>query len=201
MVIVASCIEPVSRTQRTGENFFKDENQDTFPELLVSDFRCLELSYLEDIFHKLNEVNVSMQDRQETILSSTNKMKGFKRKLSSWRSAVQKGDLSNFPSLLNLTGDKDLCKLKDCICINLSRLQDAIDTYSKFTKSEASVAAFWLRLREEHPNLMKKAINVFLPFSTYYLCEQVFSAMVTMKCKARNGLNKLEDDLRLHCQL
>ncbi|KAJ4430475.1 hypothetical protein ANN_22691 [Periplaneta americana] len=51
-------------------------------------------------------------------------MKGFKRKLSSGTSAVQKGDLSNFPSLLNLVGDKDLGKLKDRICDNLSRLQD-----------------------------------------------------------------------------
>ena len=67
-----------------------------------------------------------MQGRQETIISSTNKMKDFKRKLSSWTSAVQKGDLSNF---LHLAVDNDLGKLKDRICDHLSRLQEAIDTY------------------------------------------------------------------------
>ena len=141
----------------------------------------------------------------------------------------------NFPSLLNLTGDKDLGKQKDRICDHLSRLQDAIDKFfpsistmnldwvvspfdfvesaeeihfaacerddstlkGKFFKSEASVATFWLQRREEYPNLMKKAINALLPFSTSYLCEQAFSAMVTIKSKARNRLNNLEDDLHV----
>ncbi|KAJ4437453.1 hypothetical protein ANN_17597 [Periplaneta americana] len=162
-----------------------------------------------------------MRSRQETTISSSNKTKGFKTNPSSWSSAVQKGDLLNFPSLLNLAGDKDLDKLKDRICDNLSRLLDVFSIYfhyetrlvhanedefidlcadstlnGKFTKSEASVAAFWLRLREKYPDLMKKTINALFPFSTSYLCEQDFSAMAT-KCEARNRLNNLEDDLRI----
>lgn len=64
-----------------------------------------------------------MKGRLETIVSSTNKIKGFKRKLGSWRSTVQKGDLSNFPPLLHLE------KLNDLILNHFSRLQDSIDMY------------------------------------------------------------------------
>ena len=67
----------------------------------------------------------------------------------------------------------------------------------KFNRIEASVAGFWLGLAEEYPNLVKKVSYVLLPFSTSYLCEQAFSVMTTMKCKSRNRLLSVEDDLRV----
>lgn len=228
---------------------FKAEKQETFLELLLNDSWCLKLSYLADVCNKLNELNISMQGRKETIVSCTNKMTGFKRKLGSWRFSVQKGDLCNFPSLLkemnqlNATEyNKEQEELKDVILDHISRLEAALDKYFpslstenldwivspfdfadnvdkidltanerdefidlcadstlkvKFNRIEASVAGFWLGLAEEYPNLVKKVSYVLLPFSTSYLCEQAFSVMTTMKCKSRNRLLSVEDDLRV----
>ena len=89
----------------------------------------MKLSYLANIFTKLNELNLSVQGRHETIVSSANKEKGFKRKLGSWKSVIQKGDLSNFPSLLHLAEGNNLRELKNLILDHLPKLQDAVDMY------------------------------------------------------------------------
>ena len=93
----------------------KEEKEDTFYKLLHNDDWCLKLLYLADIFSKLNNLKLSMQGRHENVVSSTNKMKGFRRKLGSWKSAIQKGDVSNFPSLLHLAEGNDLGELKNLI--------------------------------------------------------------------------------------
>lgn len=111
------------------EVFFEEEKQDAFLKMLQNHSWCLKLSYLADIFMKLNELNLSMQGRLETIVASSNKMKGFQRKLGSWKSAVQKDDLSNFPSLLHQAGNNDLGALKDLILNHLLRLREAVDFY------------------------------------------------------------------------
>ncbi|XP_063587861.1 zinc finger MYM-type protein 6-like [Penaeus indicus] len=51
------------------------------------------------------------------------------RKLSSWESAVQKGDMENFPSLLHLAKDNELRIPKTLILNHLVTLQDAVDKY------------------------------------------------------------------------
>lgn len=55
---------------------------------------------------------------------------------------------------------------------------------------------FWLRRKTEYTSLSTKAIKFLLPFTTTYLCETGFSAMLTIKNKYRTKLN-LEPDLRL----
>lgn len=222
--------------------FFENEKHDEFSRLLQNDDWCLQLSYLSDIFSKLNELNTSMQGRQETIVSSTNKMKGFMRKVASWKSAIEKSDFSNFPSLLKFSQRNGEEKLKDLILDHLSKLQDAVDKYFpslsvknlewivspfhmadiaeeldftaterdefndlcadfllkiKLEKTDLSADAFWLSIQKEYPNLVEKATSFLLPFSTSYLCEQAFSAMVTIKCKTRNRLVSLEENMRV----
>ncbi|XP_068232139.1 zinc finger BED domain-containing protein 5-like [Palaemon carinicauda] len=75
------------------KTFFQEERHDIFIKLLENSTWCLKLSYLADIFMKMNELNLSMQGRLEGIVTSVNKMKGFQRKLKSWKSAVQKDDV------------------------------------------------------------------------------------------------------------
>nr|XP_033506785.1 zinc finger BED domain-containing protein 5-like [Epinephelus lanceolatus] len=61
---------------------------------------------------------------------------------------------------------------------------------------EVSLAHFWLSVETEFPHLTKKAVKVFIPFTSTYLCECGFSALTTIKSKYRSRL-RVEDDLRL----
>lgn len=59
-----------------------------------------------------------------------------------------------------------------------------------------SVAEFWCNLKQEYPELTKKAISVLLPFVSTYLCETGFSSYIFTKTKYRNRLDA-ESDIRL----
>ena len=50
------------------------ENLKEFAECLCNRHWCSKLAYLADLFHKLNLLNNSIQGRNETILTSTNKI-------------------------------------------------------------------------------------------------------------------------------
>jgi len=47
---------------------------------------------------------------------------------------------------------------------------------------------FWIRMKNEYPNLHEIATRFLLCFSTIYLCETAFSAMTVLKVKERNRL-------------
>ncbi|XP_066965643.1 protein FAM200C-like [Macrobrachium rosenbergii] len=108
--------------------FFREERHDIFIKLLENHTWCLKLSYLADIFMKLNELNLLVQGRLQGIVTSVNKMKGFQRKLKSWTSAVQKDDVSNFPSLQH-PGYNGLGTVKNLILNHLEQLREAVDKY------------------------------------------------------------------------
>jgi hypothetical protein len=55
---------------------------------------------------------------------------------------------------------------------------------------------FWLSVQQTCPTLSTEALKVLLPFSSSYICEFVFSAMVGMKTKFRNKL-QVSNSLRL----
>ena len=55
---------------------------------------------------------------------------------------------------------------------------------------------FWAHVCHIFPAIGKKAIKMLLPFPTTYLCEQTFSALASIKTKARNCL-EVENSLRL----
>ncbi|XP_073337223.1 zinc finger BED domain-containing protein 5-like [Pagrus major] len=62
--------------------------------------------------------------------------------------------------------------------------------------SEVSLAHFWLSVETKFPHLTKKAVKVFIPFTSTYLCECGFSALTMIKSKYQSRL-RVEDDLRL----
>ena len=55
------------------------------------------LAYLADIFGHLNELNTKLQGRNENILSSTDKIRGFMGKLILWQEALEQGSMEMFP--------------------------------------------------------------------------------------------------------
>ncbi|KAM3835905.1 zinc finger BED domain-containing protein 5-like [Diretmus argenteus] len=59
--------------------------------------------------------------------------------------------------------------------------------------SEVSLAHFWLSVEAEFPHLTKKAVKVFIPFTSTYLCECGFSALTMIKSKYRSRLRVTPD--------
>ena len=59
-----------------------------------------------------------------------------------------------------------------------------------------SLNDFWAEYLRIYKNVSSVAIRTLLPFSSTYLCESGFSALVSMKTKFRN---KLECEANLRC--
>ena len=57
----------------------------------------LKVAYLADIFGELNCLNISMQGRNQTLISISEKLKAFKKKLTMWRAKVQANRNASFP--------------------------------------------------------------------------------------------------------
>ena len=49
------------------------------------------------------------------------------------------------------------------------------------TFNSLSNSKFWIRMKNEYPNLHEIAMRFLLCFSTTYLCETAFSAMTVLK--------------------
>ena len=82
-----------------------------------------------------------------------------------------------------------------------SREQDSLvelscDTALKLIFTQKHLAHFWMHVYPEYTDLSNKALMFLMPFTTTYLCETGFSALVALKTKYRNKLD-VEPDLRL----
>jgi len=66
-------------------------------------------------------------------------------------------------------------------------------------KFDVPITSFWISLQDEYPELSMKAVDVLLQFSTLWLCEHRFSALVNVKINKRQRLTAeaLEDDVRI----
>ena len=64
------------------------------------------------------------------------------------------------------------------------------------TFNSMSNSKFWIRLKNEYPNLHEIAMRFLLCLSITCLCETAFSAMTVLKTKQRNCL-QLSECLRL----
>lgn len=67
----------------------------------------------------------------------------------------------------------------------------------KLEFKQCDLGEFWARRNFDYPSLAKHALKYLIPFSTTYLCENGFSAMLYIKNVYRNKLN-VEPDLRLY---
>nr|DBA32953.1 TPA: hypothetical protein GDO54_000696 [Pyxicephalus adspersus] len=59
-----------------------------------------------------------------------------------------------------------------------------------------TLSTFWCQQLVTYPVIAKKALEIFIPFVTTYLCEQSFSRMLDIKTKKRNRLC-CENDMRV----
>ncbi|XP_046977632.1 zinc finger BED domain-containing protein 5-like [Vanessa cardui] len=75
-------------------------------------------------------------------------------------------------------------------------IEISCDSALKRTFKEFSLSSFWLNVKKDYKEISEEALKHLLLFSTTYLCEKAFSALVYTKNKYRNRLH-VESDLRL----
>ena len=71
-------------------------------------------------------------------------------------------------------------------------------TNDSLTKDEfhsCKLEEFWVKMQHCYPRIGIQALNILVPFSSTYLCECGFSALLTIKSKARNRLH-VQSDIR-----
>ncbi len=105
--------------------FFEEEKQERFCEYLRHEFWISKLEYLTDIFTHLNSVNTSLQGRNENILSSTDKLIAFQKKISIWKNRAKDGNFEMFP----LMGKTNIKEMTPIVVEHLATLAEKIKFY------------------------------------------------------------------------
>ena len=75
--------------------FLSEKNPD-YSNLFYDDHWILKLSYLSDIFEKLNELNMSLQGENTHIFVLNGKIQAFIKKISIWKTKVRNGSFEMF---------------------------------------------------------------------------------------------------------
>ncbi len=68
---------------------------------LKSEIWMSKVHYLNEVFTQLNNLNLSMQTKNENILQSTDKIKGFLQKILYWKNLINEGNSRLFPTIEN----------------------------------------------------------------------------------------------------
>ena len=88
------------------------------------------------------------------------------------------------PVNLTLKEEEEFCELQ-------------CDRTFKIRFTDLSLDKFWISVKEEYPTIHRKAINILLPFSISYMCEQAVSYLTSNKGKDRNRLFSIENEIRV----
>ena len=109
---------------------FLREYQNNFEEKFEDEVFILSLSYLDDIFSHLNDINMFMQGMYANNILCTEKIEAFKKKLTLWKHRVEGGSVINFPILEENLGDKAISPMVlENIVTHLSHLQTTMKKY------------------------------------------------------------------------
>ena len=115
----------VHELQKESIVFFDKEKNEEFCKYLRCEFWMAKIEYLTEIFGQLNIANSSMQGRNENILTSTDKLVAFKKKIVIWKNRAKSGEFDMFPTMrTNCT--KEMIPI---VVENLTALEENIDHY------------------------------------------------------------------------
>ena len=128
------------------KRFLEDRNSD-----LVVCFESAEFiqmtAYLADIFHHLNELNLSLQEKEMNMVKASEKLKSFIAKLPLWSRRVQSGNLANFPFLDEILVEGGASLLENVqleIVADMKTLSASFNNY--FSPSELNVMETWIKI-------------------------------------------------------
>ena len=76
---------------------------------IITDERSeLPLTYLVDIFDRINRLNLSLQGKDKYIFDLSDKVKAFQMKLENWKRKIEYGNISMFEELFEYVETKDI---------------------------------------------------------------------------------------------
>nr|XP_027201527.1 zinc finger BED domain-containing protein 5-like [Dermatophagoides pteronyssinus] len=118
----------LSRVLELKENlkqFFNDDGNSEFFDLLDDGIWCARLAYLSDIFSIFNNINSSMQGENENILKSTDKLMSLKGQIAFWKKKTKEGNLEKFSSV----SQEYYQSIKNDVVEHLTKLDERIIHY------------------------------------------------------------------------
>ncbi|KRX18486.1 Zinc finger BED domain-containing protein 5 [Trichinella nelsoni] len=142
------------------------------------------------------------------------KIQGFTKKPSLWKKNVEHGNYCCFETLATFIVEKEVTVDEDLISMIVAHLDSLNESFIISVKKCSNVVATGISTKADeelinfsedcsfgyqlktHPTLSTAALKVLLPFTTSYMCEIGFSAMIGIKTKFRNKL-QLSHILRL----
>jgi hypothetical protein len=99
-----------------------------FSAMLSDPIWICKLAYLVDIFDVLNKLNASLQGPESNVLTSTDKLVAFRRKLLLWQNEINTNDsIEMFPEAVK--ADPGGIVLRDIVGDHLSTLDDELQHY------------------------------------------------------------------------
>ena len=121
---------------RTQVSLFLEERENPLSEHFERKDFIHGLAYLADIFHHVNEINLSIQGREVTIMDASEILQAFLAKLPIWKKRVEANVLANFPMLEEVLYQDGVeiqnsvsTFLKRDICEHLETLQNSFKGY------------------------------------------------------------------------
>ncbi|XP_049803877.1 SCAN domain-containing protein 3-like [Schistocerca nitens] len=183
------------------------------------------LAYLSDIIESLNTFNLKLQGGESNIIFHWDAIKAFTDKLlfgileearfqNDFKDTDTKSKISNHLQHLtdkferyfpNSCDDKIYYSLATDpfhvdVDVLADRLQEEVleiknDSAAKYDFQKMDKPLFWVKYLMVYPSRAEQALKLYLPFSSTYLCERAFSAVVAIKNKLRSKLG-IANDLR-----
>ena len=121
--------------------FFSTQNINEFESMFTEETTLCKLAYLVDIFEIFNNINTSLQGKESTIITLSEKIESFRMKLELWLTKIDQKKFYMFPTFAEIleegTNEIDIDDLHDLIKEHLQNLIVEIRGYfpDKHSKS------------------------------------------------------------------
>ena len=144
MITEHKLLNMILQLRKEIKRFLEDRNSD-LPVCFESVEFIQTTAYLANIFHHLNELNLSLQEKGMNMVKASEKLKFFIGKLFLWSCRIQDGNPANFPFLdkIVVKGGASLQRNVQLeIVAHMESLSASFDHY--FCPGESNVMESWI---------------------------------------------------------
>ena len=118
------------------QEYFQRSNKQVFAKCFEGKKWPQRLAYLADIFHHMNQLNKLLQGTRENVLTSSDNILAFRRKLNLWKDHVAKANLEIFQQLVGLKSEEGYQQIPILIETHLEELWIRIGHYFPFLSTQ-----------------------------------------------------------------